>query len=374
MNKFKIPVNETLLKGNEKKYLNKCIDDNFISSSGPFVEKFEKNFAKKVKRKYAIAVSNGTAAIQIAFDSLNIKKGDQIILPSFTIISCVLPIIRGGAIPVLIDSDPITWNMDVTKIEKKITKKTKAIIAPHIYGLPVDMDPLLKIAKKYKLKVIEDAAEMIGQKYKNKICGSFGDVSTFSFYANKHITTGEGGMIATNDLKIANRCRSLRNICFNKERRFLHYELGWNHRFTNIQAAVGLAQLEKLDKFVIKKRKIGDIYNKELSKIDLISMPHQRTKFSRNIYWVYGLLVKKKSKISVKSIMKKLSKQGIETRNFFWPLHQQPVLKKLGLFKNLRLPVSENLAKNGFYIPSGLAITKKQQIYVIKKIKNIFTK
>ena len=374
MNKFKIPVNETLLKGNEKKYLNKCIDDNFISSSGPFVEKFEKNFAKKVKRKYAIAVSNGTAAIQIAFDSLNIKKGDQIILPSFTIISCVLPIIRGGAIPVLIDSDPITWNMDVTKIEKKITKKTKAIIAPHIYGLPVDMDPLLKIAKKYKLKVIEDAAEMIGQKYKNKICGSFGDVSTFSFYANKHITTGEGGMIATNDLKIANRCRSLRNICLNKERRFLHYELGWNHRFTNIQAAVGLAQLEKLDKFVIKKRKIGDIYNKELSKIDLISMPHQRTKFSRNIYWVYGLLVKKKSKISVKSIMKKLSKQGIETRNFFWPLHQQPVLKKLGLFKNLRLPVSENLAKNGFYIPSGLAITKKQQIYVIKKIKNIFTK
>jgi len=374
MNKIKIPVNETLLKGNEKKYLNKCIDDNFISSSGPFVKSFEKKFAKKVKRKYAVAVSNGTAAIQIAFECLNLKKKDEVILPSFTIISCILPIIRSGAIPILIDSDPVTWNMDVTKIEKKITKKTKAIIAPHIYGLPIDMDPLLKIAKKYKLKVIEDAAEMIGQKYKNRICGSFGDISTFSFYANKHITTGEGGMIATNDFKIANRCKSLRNICFNKERRFLHYELGWNQRFTNIQAAIGLAQLEKLDKFILKKRKIGAIYSKELSKINSINTPLQQTKFAKNIYWVYGLLLNKKSKLSVKYIMKKLSSYGIETRNFFWPLHEQPVLKKLGFFKNCKLPVSENLARNGFYIPTGLAITKSQQKLVIKKIKQILIK
>ena len=210
--KIKVPVNEPFLVGNEKKYLMKCIKDGFVSSTGPFVEKFEKKFAKRVNRKFAISVSNGTAALQLAFESLDIKKNDEIILPSFTIISCILPVVRCGAKPVLIDSDPVTWNMDVSKIEKKITSKTKAIIAPHTYGLPVDMDPLLKIAQKYKLKVIEDAAEAIGLKYKKKECGSFGDVSTFSFYANKHITTGEGGMIVTNEKKIADRCKSLRNI------------------------------------------------------------------------------------------------------------------------------------------------------------------
>ena len=371
MNKYKVPVNETLLKGNEKKYLVKCINDNFISSSGPFVTKFEKNFAKKIDRKYAIAVSNGTAAIQLAFESLNLKKKDEVILPSFTIISCVLPVIRCGATPILIDSDPITWNMDVNKIEEKITKKTKAIIAPHIYGLPIDMDPLLRIAKKYKLKVIEDSAEMIGQNYKKKSCGSFGDVSTFSFYANKHITTGEGGMVVTNDTKIAQTCRSLRNICFNQERRFLHYRLGWNYRFTNIQAAIGLAQLEKLNKFVAKKRKIGEIYEKALSNIDTFKTPCKKTNYAKNIYWVYGLVLNKNSKFSVKTIMKKLKSHGVETRNFFWPLHQQPILKKMGFFKKCKLPVSEYLAKNGFYIPTGLSITKAQQKYVINKIKKI---
>ena len=225
MKKIKVPVNEPYLHGNEKKYLKKCIKDGFISSSGPFVENFENKFAKRVKRKFAISVSNGTAALQLAFESLNIKKNEEVILPSFTIISCILPVIRCGAVPVLVDSDPLTWNMDVSKVEKKITSKTKAIIAPHIYGLPIDMDPLLKITKKYNLKVIEDAAEVLGLKYKNKECGSFGDVSTFSFYANKHITTGEGGMIVTDNKKIAEKCRSLRNICFNKKRRFLHYDL-----------------------------------------------------------------------------------------------------------------------------------------------------
>ena len=229
MNKYKVFVNEPLLIGNEKKYLLKCINDGFVSSSGPFVKEFEKKFAKRVNRRFAISVTSGTAALQLAFESLNIKKKDEVILPTFTIISCILPVIRNGAIPILIDSDPITWNMDVSKIEKKITSKTKAIIAPHIYGLPIDMDPLLKIAKKYKLKVLEDAAEVLGLKYKNKECGSFGDVSIFSFYANKHITTGEGGMIVTNSKQIAERCKSLRNICFNQERRFLHYGLGWNY-------------------------------------------------------------------------------------------------------------------------------------------------
>ena len=374
MKKFKVPVNAPYLYGNEKKYLQKCIRDGFVSSSGPFVEKFEKKFAKRLKRKFAISVSNGTAALQLAFESLNIKKKDQVILPSFTIISCILPIIRYGAVPILVDSDPDTWNMDVNKIEKKITSKTRAIIAPHIYGLPIDMDPLLKIAQKYKLKVIEDAAEVLGLKYKNKECGSFGDVSTFSFYANKHITTGEGGMVVTDSKQIAEKCKSLRNICFNNKRRFLHYDLGWNYRFTNLQSAVGLAQLQKLNRFIVKKRNIGKIYNKELSKIKIFQTPLNKKEYAKNIYWVYGLVLKKNSPISLNILMKKLKQEGIETRNFFWPLHQQPVLKKMGFFKNTKLPVAEYLSKNGLYLPSGLALTSLQQKYVVNKVKKIIFK
>ena len=374
MKKYIVPVNEPHLLGNEKKYLLRCIQDGFISSAGPFVEKFEKKFAKKVNRRFAISVSNGTAALQLAFESLNLKKGDEVILPSFTIISCILPVVRLGAKPVLVDSDPITWNMNVNQVQEKITSKTKAIIAPHIYGLPIDMDPLLKIAKKNNLKVIEDAAEVLGLKYKKRKCGSFGDISTFSFYANKHITTGEGGMIVTNDKKIAEKCKSLRNICFNSKRRFLHYDLGWNYRFTNLQSAIGLSQLEKLNKFIDKKRSIGKIYNKELSKIKIFNTPLQKTKYAKNIYWVYGIVLKKNSTISSESLMKKLKKSGIETRNFFWPLHKQPVFKKMGLFKKVKLPVSEYLAKNGLYLPTGLSLTLSQQKFVINKIKKIVLK
>ena len=373
-NYHKVSVNEPSLFGNEKKYLIKCLNQGFVSSVGPMVEKFEKRFAKKVNRKFAISVSNGTAAIQLAYESLNLKKNDEVILPSFTIISCILPVIRNKAKPILIDSDFRTWNMDVTKIEEKITSKTKAIIVPHIYGLPVDMKSVLNIAKKYNLKVLEDAAEVLGLTYKNKMCGSFGDVSTFSFYANKHITTGEGGMIVTNDKKIAEKCRSLRNICFNTKRRFLHYDLGWNYRFTNLQSALGLAQLEQLNKFVIKKRLIGKIYNKSLSKIKFFDTPLEKLKYAKNIYWVYGLVLKKNSPINLKNLIKKLKKSGVETRNFFWPLHQQPILKKMGFFKNAKLPVSEYLARNGLYLPSGLSLTLSQQKFVIKQIKKIFSK
>ena len=371
MKKFKVFVNEPNLVGNEKKYVLKALKDGFISSAGPFVKKFENKFAKIVNRKYAISVTSGTAALQLAFEALKLKKGDEVILPSFTIISCVLPIIRNGSVPVVVDSDPKTWNMDISKVEKKITSKTKAIIAPHIYGLPLDMDPLLKIAKKYNLKVIEDAAEVLGLKYKNKICGSFGEVSTFSFYANKHVTTGEGGIIVTNDKKIADRCKSLRNLYFNEKKRFLHFELGWNYRFTNLQAAVGLAQLEKLSNTVIKKRIIGENYNKEFMKSKIFHTPLKKTSYAKNIYWVYGLVIKKNSKIKLKNFMKKLKDRGIETRNFFWPIHLQPALKRMGYFKKEKLPVAEFLSKNGFYLPSGLSLTLKQQKFVVKQIKKV---
>lgn len=355
-----IPVNQPLLDGNEKKYLLECIETGWISSEGPFINEFEKKFALRVNRKHAIAVSNGTAAIDAAVEALGIKLGDEVIMPTFTIISCITQIIRCGAIPVLVDSDPITWNMDTTQIEKKITEKTKAIMVVHIYGLPTDMDPILNIAKKYNLKIIEDAAEMHGQTYKNKPCGSFGDISTFSFYPNKHITTGEGGMILTDDDEIAEICRSLRNLCFQPENRFVHERLGWNLRMTNMQAALGLAQLERLDQFIEKKRNMGQQYTQQLKHLSNIQLPLPSTDYADNIYWVYGLVLKEKAKIDARAAMKLFMENGIGTRPFFYPMHQQPVLKRMGFFKNETYPVAENIYNKGFYIPSGLSLNNAQ--------------
>jgi perosamine synthetase len=238
-----IPVNEPLLDGNEEKYLIECIRSGWISSEGPFVQEFENRFAATVGRKHGIAVCNGSAALDASVAALGIGPGDEVIMPAFTIISCAAAIIRQGATPVLVDADPITWNMDVNQIETRITSKTRAIMVVHIYGLPTDMAPILLLADKHGLKIIEDAAEAHGQNYQNRPCGSFGDVSTFSFYPNKHVTTGEGGMILTDSEQLAERCRSLRNLCFQPGKRFVHEELGWNFRMSNLQAALGVAQL-----------------------------------------------------------------------------------------------------------------------------------
>ena len=374
MKKNFVPVNEPMVSNIESKYLLSCIKNKEISSSGKYVKEFEKRFAKRINRKYAVTVSNGTAALQLAYECFNLKKGDEVILPAFTIISCILPIIRSGATPILVDSDIHTWNMDINQVKNSITNKTKAIIVPHIYGLTVDLDPIIDLCKNKKIKIIEDSAESLGLNYKGKPCGSFGDVSTFSFFANKHITTGEGGMIVTNDKKIYETCKRLRNIFFNQKRRFVHYGLGWNYRLSNIQAALGLAQLKQLDKFVKIKRNIGNKYKSHLKNITQVIQPLKKLKYCENIYWVYGLVIKKESKLKLKEIIKKLSARGIETRNFFWPLNKQPILNKMGYFKNQKFPVAEFLGKNGFYIPTGLALTQKQQNYVIENIKNIFVK
>tara|TARA_B100001559_G_C16451444_1_gene599456 strand:- start:108 stop:1232 length:1125 start_codon:yes stop_codon:yes gene_type:complete len=357
-----IPVNVPLLSGNEKKYINECIDTGWISSEGPFVKKFEDAVAKKVNRNYAVAVSNGTAAIDIAIAALKIGPGDEVILPAHTIISCIIQIVKSGAKPVLVDSKLDTWNMDVSKIEEKITDKTKAIMAVHIYGLPVEMDKILDLAKEYNLFVIEDAAEMLGQTYNDIPCGSFGDISTMSFYPNKQITTGEGGMCLTNNKELYERCKSLRNLCFIPEKRFIHYELGWNYRMTNLQAAIGLAQIENLSKHINLKRNIGKLYLKLLQDVNVIQLPIESTNYSENIFWVFGILLKDEIKIDALQIMDKLKKLGIGSRPFFYSLNKQPVLTKLGLFKGESYPISEMLSKKGFYIPSGLGITEDQII------------
>lgn len=366
-----IPVNEPLLNGNEKKYLNECIDTGWISSEGPFIKKFEEEFASKINKKHAIAVCNGTAALEIAVEALGIKKGDEVIMPTFTIISCASAIIKAGAIPVLVDSHSDTWNMDVSQIEAKITPKTKAIMIVHIYGLPVDMNPLLELTKKYNLKLIEDAAEVHGQTYNGIPCGSFGDVSTFSFYPNKLITTGEGGMVLTDDDDIAERLRSLRNLCFTAHKRFVHEELGWNMRMTNIQAAIGVAQLERWNESIARKKAIGKLYTELLKDVKGITLPLTKTNYAENVYWVFGISIENK-KITADQAMKLLAQKGIGTRPFFYPMHLQPILKRMGLYTNETYPNAENMYTYGFYVPSGLAITNEQIHTVANALKEIF--
>ena len=370
MDKY-IPVNEPLLDGNELKYLNECITTNWISSDGPFVEQFEKGLATRVGRKYGIAVSNGSDALELAVSALGLREGDEVIMPSFTIISCASAIVRSGALPVLVDSDPITWNMDTSKIRAKINKNTKAIMVVHTYGLPVDMDPVLLIAREFNLKVIEDAAEAHGLEYKGIPCGGFGDISIFSFYPNKLITTGEGGMVLTDDEQLYNNCISKRNLCFVPEQRFVHYNLGWNMRMTNIQAALGVAQLERLDEFIIKKRSIGTRYTAELQEIEGIQLPQISTSYANSIFWVYGIVLPVGFSVNAQVVMSMLNKSGVGTRPFFWPMNKQPVFNNMGLFNDQSYPVAENLGKMGFYIPSGLSLTSDEINIVSKKVKNV---
>ena len=369
-----IPVNEPILNGNEKKYLCECIDTGWISSEGPFVKEFEQKMSASVDREYGIAVSNGTAALEVAVQALEIKKGDEVIMPAFTIISCAMAVTKVGAIPVLVDSDLHTWNMNTGEIEAKITSRTKAILIVHLYGLPVEVDKVIALAKKHNLKVIEDAAEMHGQTYNGKPCGSFGDISIFSFYSNKHITTGEGGMVVTNDEELAERCRFLRNLCFRKDVRYVHDEISDNYRFTNLQAAVGLAQLERLDEFIIKKREMGRYYTKHLKNVKGLILPIEKTEYADNIYWVYGIVLDKDIQADNKTVQKLLTEEGIGSRTFFWCMHEQPVYQRREIFKNEIYPNAEYLARKGFYIPSGLALTEKQMDRVVLGVQKVISK
>lgn len=362
-----IPVNTPDLTGNEARYLAECIETGWISSEGPFVQRLEQGVAKLSGRRHGIAVANGTVAIDVALAALGLGAGDEVILPSFTIISCAAGIVRAGAIPVVVDSDPATWNMDVSRIEAKITARTRAIMAVHIYGLPVDMDPLLELARKHGLDVIEDAAEAIGQQYKGRPCGSLGRISTLSFYPNKHITTGEGGMVLTDDDALAARCRDLRNLCFGRKRRFVHEELGWNFRMSNLQAAVGVAQLERIEASIRRKREIGRRYLDLLGGLPRVRLPLPSTAYAENIFWVFGLVLEDGHPIAraaaggdttpAEVAMKRLAEKGVGTRPFFWGMHEQPVFRKMGLFAEEACPVAAWLGRNGFYVPGGLALT-----------------
>lgn len=366
-----IPVNEPLLDGNERKYLLECLDTGWISSEGPFVSRFETEFAACVGRKHAIAVANGSMALDAGMVALGLDAGAEVLMPSFTIISCATAIVRAGCVPIAVDADPVTWNMDPALIEAAITPRTKAIMVVHIFGLPCDMTPILEIAARHQLKIIEDAAEMHGQTYEGKPCGSFGDLSIFSFYPNKHVTTGEGGMIVTDLDELAAECRGLRNLYFVAERRFVHERLGWNMRMTNMQAALGVAQLERLPEFVQRKRAMGRLYNELLQGMPGVQLPKERTSYAECIYWVYGLVLSEDFDFDASEAMKRLAKHGVGTRPFFWPMHEQPVFQKMGLFKDAQCPVAERIARRGLYIPSGMALNEAQIREVAQIVREV---
>ena len=369
-----IPVNIPKLYAEEKKNIIQCIRTNWISSEGKFVKDFEESFSKFNNRKYGIAVSSGTAALEVAVKSLNLRKNSEVIIPSFSIISTALCVIKLGLKPVLVDCDINTWNTDPDEILKKISKKTSAIIITHIYGLPVNLAKIIKIAKKKNIKIIEDAAELIGQKYKNKICGSFGDLSTFSFYANKHITTGEGGMIVTNDKKLYEKCKSLRNLSFSKSyfERYNHNDIGWNYRMTNLQAAIGCGQLKNIKKIIKRKREIGNLYFEKLKNNKNLLLQENINSYSKNIYWVFGILIRNNKKFKRNKMMKKLLKYGVDTRPFFLSMNKQKIFKKMKLFKSDKMKNSEYLSNNGFYVPSGLALKNNEVNYICNLINKFF--
>ena len=367
-----IPINCPLLDGNEAKYVADCLRSGWVSSEGPFVKQFEELFANSVARRFGIAVSSGSAALDAAVAALQLLPGDEVILPTFTIISCAAAIVRAGAKPVLVDCDSRTWNVAPANVEAAITPRTRAIMIVHVYGLPVDVDPILSLAKKYSLKIIEDAAEAYGQTYKERPCGSLGDISTFSFYANKHLTTGEGGMLVTDDENLARRCGQLRNLCFQSGRRFIHEELGWNFRMTSLQAALGLAQLERIADFVSRKRRMGARYSDLMSDLSGLQLPLASTPYAENTYWIYGIVLGDEVPFGTEEAMHRLGELGIATRPFFWPMHEQPVFQRMGLFKGERHPVAERIARRGFYIPSGLALTDVQIELVSAAMHEVF--
>lgn len=362
-----IPVCEPTLAGNELKYVTQAVESNWISSAGSFIRDFEHQFAAACGAEYGIACANGTVAMHLALATLGLEPGDEVIIPTFTMIATANAVTYCGATPVLADMEPNYWQLDVEQVAAKITPRTKAIVPVHIYGHPTDMEPLLELAQKHGLRVIEDAAESHGAEYRGRRTGSLGDAAGFSFYGNKIITTGEGGMVTTNDRELAKLAWNLRDHAFSHERHFWHKFIGFNYRMTNLQAAVGLAQTEQLDTFVTLRRRNAAEYTRRLQSIPGITTPPEAP-WAKNVYWMYGILVNEQEYgLSRDQLRKVLAEHGIETRTFFIPMHCQPVYWEM--FKGQRYPVAERLCRDGFYLPSATSLSIQEIDFVAEVIR-----
>lgn len=364
----KIPVFDIVLGDKERAYIKDCVDKSWIGQ-GAYVKNFEEKFSSYVNCKHGITTTSGTTALHLACKTLGINYGDEVLVSSSTNMACAFSVDQCGAIPIPVDINVETWQMDTTKIEKKINKKTKAIMAVHLFGHPVDMDPLINIARKYNLKVIEDCAESHGVEYKGKRVGSIGDIGCFSFYANKTITSGEGGMIVTNSDEIAEKAKSLKNLGYGKKNKFMHENIGFNYRLSNISAAIGLAQFEKIEEIINEKNRIYKSYTKNLKGIKGINIPKIEKWATRYIMWVYNIYLDKNFPLSRDDLVKKLENKNIETRNAFVPINMQKVLiKKYGLYKENDCPNANYIMENGFYLPSGSTLSNEDIDYICEEI------
>ena len=361
-----IPIAEPQIGKEEEKLVLDGLRSGWISSIGKYIQQFEVDFAHFCAAKYGITTSNGTAALHLALAALDLGPGDEVIVPSMTFVATANAVIYTGAKPVFVDSELESWNLDPEKIKEKISSKTKAIIPVHLYGHPANMGPILKIARKYGLYVIEDAAEAHGALYKSKIVGSLGDLACFSFFGNKIITTGEGGMVTTNSKDLAEKIRVLRDHGTSKRRKYYHPSLGFNYRMTNLQAAIGTAQLKKINHILEQKRKIAQIYAECLKSLVPDITLHPEAKWAKNVFWMYSILVPKKGKRSRDFLMKELKKKGVDSRPFFFPVHRHSRYSSGEAF-----PVADFLGHSGLNLPSSVNLQEEQIKYISEKIIKI---
>ena len=369
--KKNIPVFEPVFGREEAKAVLSALKDKAISGLyGEYLEKFENEFSRYSGCKYGVATNSGTTALHVAIAALGIGPGDEVLVSTFTNMATCFAVIYQGAKVVPIDIDPDTWNINPELIERKINRKTKAVLIVHIFGHPCDMVPIMKIAKKHKLFVIEDCAEAHGATCNGKNVGSFGDMGCFSFYANKIITTGEGGMITTNNRRLYDLSKSLKSLAFGRKQRYMHKNIGFGYRMTNLQAAFGCAQLKKIDNFITLKRKIAKFYKNALYNVSGLQLPVEKD-YARNVYWMYHILVHKAFGLSRNELMKKLAKYRIETRESFIPYNMQSIFIKKGWTKASECPVANYVGKTGLYLPTGTSLTQKNLHYIVKTIKEI---
>lgn len=360
-----IPVAEPELAGNELKYVTDCVTSGWVSSLGKYVAAFEEGMAAYCHRRYGISTSNGTTALHLALAVLGIGPGDEVIVPDLTFVATANVVTYAGATPVFVDSEPTYWQMNVQLLESLITERTKAIIPVDLYGHPVDMDAVMEVAQRHNLYVIEDAAEAHGALYKGRRCGSLGHMSCFSFYGNKVITTGEGGMLLTDNADWNARARLLRDHAMSPTERYFHPEIGFNYRLTNIQAAIGVAQLERIDDLVRIKRRNAALYAERLSKVPGLTLAPEAP-WAQSVYWMYSILVNKDYPLSRNALMAALKQRGVDTRPFFRAIHTMPCHPRA-----MSLPVAEDLAARGINLPSSTKLTEDQIDYVCQQIAEL---
>tara|TARA_B100000795_G_scaffold135283_1_gene101045 strand:+ start:3221 stop:4345 length:1125 start_codon:yes stop_codon:yes gene_type:complete len=370
LEKKKIPVFSLEIGENEKKYINECLDTSWIGQGG-YVTKFEEEFSKYVSCKHGLTTTSGTTALHLALRSLDVGEGDEVLVSSSTNMACAFSIVYCNAVPVPIDIKKETWQLDVNLIEKKITKKTKAIMVVHLFGQAVDMDAIMEIAKKHNLKVIEDCAEAHGVEYKNKRVGSIGDIGCFSFFSNKTITCGEGGMVVTNSDELANKAKSLKNMCYGATTKFVHDGIGFNYRLPNVSAALGLGQFNQIDKIIEEKDRIFKRYSSKLSNVQGLNIPQIESYTNRYIMWAFNIYLDDTFKVSRDELVKLLKNIGIDTRDSFVPINQQKILHEKYNIKDEDCPNANYIRETGLYLPSGNNLTNKEIDYISDEIIKI---